>query len=68
MSEGVVLYSNDCGKCLILKNKLDNKSIKYETVNAMEVFKEKGFRSMPHLEIDGKIKDFGEAIRWINAM
>jgi len=62
----VILYSNSCPKCIILANKLDERGLEYEKVNDMEIFQEKGFRSMPHLEVDGEIKDFGEAMIWIN--
>ena len=32
----------------------------------MDVFVEKGFRSMPMLEVNGEILDFSKAIKYIN--
>ena len=62
----MILYSNGCSRCGILKKKLDDKNIEYEIVNDMEIFKEKEFKSVPMLEVEGNIFDFGRAIQFIN--
>ena len=64
----IILYTNDCPKCTILKRALDSSKLPYERVTDMETFLEKGFKSMPHLEIDGNIYNFGEAMFKIKEM
>ena len=62
----IILYEHGCPKCKILKVKLDQKNIQYQTVNDIEVMKEKGFKEAPKLEVaDGVVMDFKEAIKWI---
>jgi len=61
----IILYSNDCPKCKILKQKLDQKQITYEECNDVELMIKKGFLSMPMLERDGKVMNFNEAIKWV---
>jgi glutaredoxin len=62
----VILYEHGCPRCKVLKAKLDNSGIQYETVNDIEVMKMKGFDEAPKLEIsDGTIMGFKEAVDWI---
>ena len=61
----VILYEHGCPRCKVLKMKLDQKGIKYETVSDIEVMKEKGFAEAPKLEVDGVIYDFKAATEWI---
>lgn len=62
----VILYSTGCPKCTILKKKLEQAGIKYETVSDVDLMEQKGFMSLPMLEVDGEVKDFGNAVRWAN--
>ena len=62
----VVLYTTGCPKCVVLKSKLDNKSIRYDVKEGEEEIKKKGFLTAPLLEVDGKIFEFMDAINWIN--
>lgn len=62
----IVLYSNNCPKCKILKQKLDNKNINYKEVNDINLMISKGFNEVPLLEIDGEIYQFNKANEWIN--
>lgn len=64
--ENIVLYSTGCPKCKILKKKLDDKGIKYEEVNEKEKIMEKGVFSVPWLEVNGDMMDFGKSIKWVN--
>jgi len=66
MGEKIILYEHGCPRCKILKLKLDQKGIQYETINDIEVMKAKGFIEAPKLEVDGEIKNFKEAVEWIN--
>ena len=61
-----VLYSTNCPKCMVLEKKLSMAGIEYSIVNDADLMIEKGFASVPMLEIDGKAMDFREAIEWVN--
>lgn len=45
---------------------MDSKGIQYEKNEDVEVMKEKGLLTVPWLEVDGKMMDFNEAIKWVN--
>lgn len=62
----VTLYSTHCPKCNVLEKKLKQKDISYEEVNDIEIMKEKGYLSVPVLEVDGIGMDFKEAVDWVN--
>lgn len=73
MYKGVVVikvkfYSNDCPRCKILQQKLDEKGVMYEKVSDVETMKQKGFKSAPMLEVDEKIMTYLEAINWIKGI
>lgn len=61
----IVLYSNECPKCKILKQKLDDKNILYEVCDDIDLMIEKGFRSMPVLELNGEVMNYLEAVNYI---
>ena len=61
----VILYEHGCPKCTVLKMKLDKGGIQYETINDIEVMKEKGFKEAPKLEVDGVVYGFKEAVEWL---
>ena len=64
----VILYTNGCPQCKILKTKLDEKNIEYEVFDDVELMLEKGFRSMPMLEKDGEIMIFPKALEWVKGV
>ena len=37
----------------------------YEKVSDVEIMKQKGFMSVPMLEVDGNIMNYLEAINWV---
>lgn len=61
----ITLYTIHCPACNVLKKKLDSKGIEYKEVTDKQVMLDKGFTSMPMLEVDGQVLDFNGAIRWI---
>lgn len=63
----VVLYTTHCPKCEVLKKKLDNADIEYQIEEDVDVMTDKGFLSAPMLEVDDKIMDFSEAVKWVNS-
>lgn len=64
----IVLFSTGCPKCKVLEKKLQQKNIVYEEVNDVDVMTEKGFMTVPMLEVDGKVMDFKAASDWINTI
>ena len=63
----IILYSNNCPKCEILEEKLNDKNIKFEIINDIEVLKSLKFDSMPVLEVDGERLQYNDANKWINS-
>lgn len=63
----VILYSTHCPKCSVLEKKLKQKNISYEEIIDIKIMKEKGYLSVPILEVDGVSMDFKTAINWINS-
>lgn len=64
----VTLYSTGCPRCKVLEKKLTQKNIEFELKTDFDVnaFLEKGFSSVPLLEVDGEIFTFEKANQWIN--
>lgn len=63
----VTLYSTHCPKCNIITKKLIAKNIVFTEVNDIETIKNKGYFTVPVLEVDDKVFSFKEANDWINA-
>lgn len=62
----IVLYSNDCPRCKILKAKLDQKGVEYQIVNDVALMISMGMSMMPVLEVEGVRYEYGEAVKWVN--
>lgn len=62
----ITFYTTNCPKCSVLKNKLDTKHITYDTCEDSSIMLQKGITSAPALEVDGKIFNFKDAIKFIN--
>ncbi len=63
----VILYSTDCPKCRVLKQKLDRKAVRYTEEKSVDVMRSLGITQVPALSVDGKLLDFGQANSWLNA-
>ena len=61
----IILYSNDCPKCKILKLKLDSKNVQYNICSDIDTMVSKGFQSMPILEVNDVTMDYLNAINWV---
>ena len=61
----IILYTTNCPKCEILKEKLDTKNITYEICTDIKEMVAKGFRSAPILEVDDVAFTYLDAINWI---
>ena len=64
----IVLYSTGCPRCNVLKTKLKNKGVDFEEINDTKLMIDKGFDSVPVLEVDGNYMDFGKANEFINSL
>lgn len=62
----VVLYTTHCPKCIVLEKKMEAKKIKYKTVDDIEKIQDRGYMSVPMMEVDNEVMDFKEANDWIN--
>lgn len=62
----IVLYTTNCPKCNVLKNKMVSKNVEFSSVTDVKEMLKKGFAQAPMLEVDGIIMDFVEANNWIN--
>lgn len=61
----VILYSNKCPQCRYLESLLKSNDIEYDEVNDIKLMKEKGFMSMPMLEVDGEIMTYQKSLQWV---
>lgn len=64
----IILYTNDCPKCKILKTKLNEKGVQYEVFDNVDEMIKKGFTTMPILEVDGEKLNFLQANNFIKEM
>lgn len=62
----VILYTTFCPKCKVLETKLKQKGIEYKEITDIDIMTEKGFMSVPMLEVDNFVMNFTEANTWIN--
>ena len=62
----VILYSNGCPRCRVLKQKLDAKSITYAEENSVDKMLAMGISQVPVLCVDGELLSFGQANEWVN--
>ena len=62
----VKMYTTHCPQCRVLEKLLIDKKIEFETVEDIELMKNKGIMSVPQLEIDGELMNMRRAMKWIN--
>lgn len=66
--ENIVLFSSGCPKCKVLKQKLDDKKIKYEVSEDFDELMQQNLQTVPVLKVNGKYYQFSEAIRMVNEL
>ena len=65
----MILYSSStCPKCKVLKMKLDKTGVNYTVNENVEDMEKIGIKSLPYLQVDGKLLDFGEAIAFVKKL
>lgn len=63
----MTLYTMDnCPKCKMLKQKLEDKHIEIEIISDYDVLCEKGIESVPVLEVNGEKMNYARANTYIN--
>lgn len=65
MENNIILYTTHCPMCKIIERDLVQKGIKYTEITDVNLMTEKGFTSVPMLEVDGVIMNFGETRKWL---
>ena len=66
MSSNIILYSNGCPKCKVIKSKLESKNIVFEETDDTQRIILEGYKTFPVLEVDGQFMDFVSANNWVN--
>ena len=64
----IVLHSTNCSKCKVLETKLKQKNIEYTENNNVNLMLEKGFTTVPMLEVDGEVMDYKAAFNYIESL
>lgn len=64
----IVLHSTNCPKCKVLETKLKQKNIEYTENNNVNLMLEKGFTTVPMLEVDGEVMDYKAAFNYIESL
>ena len=60
-----ILYSINCPRCNVLKDKLDGQDVDYVIATDVKVIREKGITQLPMLEVGGALMNFSEALMWL---
>ncbi|MEG1882293.1 MAG: hypothetical protein RR224_01060 [Clostridia bacterium] len=63
----IVLYSTDCPKCRVLKQKLNIRAIQYTEHNSVDEMIALGIMQAPMLSVEGELLTFLQANEWINS-
>lgn len=61
----IILFSNGCPRCKILKQKLDDKQIKYTISDDFDEVMDQGLQTAPVLKVNNKYYQFGDAVKLI---
>ena len=62
----IVLYSNHCPCCEVLKARLDESGIDYSINSNTDEMLAQGITHLPMLSVDGKMMDYPAALAWLN--
>ena len=66
--KNIILFSSGCPKCKVLKQKLDDRKIKYEVSEDFDELIEQNLQTVPVLKVNGEYYQFGEAIKVVNEL
>lgn len=66
--DNIILFSSGCPKCKVLKQKLDDKQIKYEVSEDFDELMRQNLQTVPVLKVNGEYYQFGEAVKVVNEL
>lgn len=61
----VTLYATHCPCCELLERSLREADIAFEQVTDTQIMLEKGFTSVPMLDVDGQMMNYPAALKWL---
>ena len=61
----VVLYTTNCPKCRILKQKLEESGVDFQTIDDIESMTKRGMTTSPMLGVDDELFGFSQALIWM---
>ena len=64
----ITLYSTGCPRCKILESALDAKGMIYNKISDEQTIIDKGFLTVPVLDVDGKAMMFPEAFNYVKGV
>ena len=64
----IVLYSNNCPNCRLLKKMLDKNDIEYTENNSVDEMLALGLTNVPALKVGDDLLPFNEAVAYIQSM
>jgi len=64
----IILYSTGCPRCKVLEAKLQQKGVVYVECNDVKEMEKKEISTVPCLNVNGEILDFGSAVKWVNGL
>ena len=59
----IVLFSNGCPRCKVLKQKLDDKQINYTISDDFDEVMNQGLQTAPVLKVNNEYYQFGDAVK-----
>lgn len=62
----IIIFSNGCPRCEVLKTKMDNANLNYKTSTDFQEIIDRGFETLPVLKVNNEYLDFVGAVKWIN--
>lgn len=64
--EQIILYKTPtCGKCKVLKKKLEDKGIEFTENEDIDEMLSMGIMNAPTLSVNGELLDFMSALDWV---
>ena len=64
----IILYSNNCPNCRLLKKMLDTKGVEYIENNSVDEMLSLGLTNVPALKVGDNLLSFNEAVAYIQKM
>lgn len=61
----IILFTNNCPRCTVLKKKLEQAKILYEPNYDLTEIEKKGIEQLPVLKVNNSYLDFKEAVKWV---